>query len=278
MASRWRPSSNNGAAAGTGGFAAYAVQYNACMLARIVFAAASAALLPAQMVTDFQPPRAGCCLAGVAQTLAGQLQDWNQLGRYHADNARLKAQPAERDRVVFFGDSITDGWKLADSFPGKPFVNRGIGGQTTAQMLVRMMPDVIANKPAAFILLAGTNDIAQNAGPQTLEMIAQNIQAMSELARAHNIKVILCTLLPVSDYTRRPQTKRRPPADILALNGWIKEYAAQTGATVADYYTATVDDKGFLKDGYSSDGLHPDARGYELMAPVATAAIGRALR
>ncbi|MCC7236126.1 MAG: SGNH/GDSL hydrolase family protein [Bryobacterales bacterium] len=248
------------------------------MLARIVFAAASAALLPAQMVTDFQPPRAACCLAGAAQTLADQLQDWNQLGRYHADNARLKAMPAEPGRVVFFGDSITDGWKLAGTFPGKPYVNRGIGGQTTAQMLVRMMPDVIANKPAAFILLAGTNDIAQNAGPQTLEMIAQNIQAMSELARAHGVKVILCTLLPISDYTQRQQSKRRPPADILALNRWIKEYAAQTGAIVADYYAATADGEGFLKDGYSGDGLHPDAKGYELMAPAAQAAIDKALR
>jgi len=244
----------------------------------LFFASALSALSPAQVVTEFAPPRAGCCLAGAAQTLADQLQDWNQLGRYHADNQRLKAAPPAPGRVVFLGDSITDGWKLDNYFAGKPYVNRGISGQTTAQMLVRMMPDVLAHNPAAFILLAGTNDIARNAGPQTLEMITQNIQAMAELARAHNAKVILCTVLPVSDYTPRPQTQRRPPADILALNQWIKDYAARTGATIADYYAATVDDKGFLKDGYSGDGLHPNAKGYELMAPVAQAAIDKALR
>ncbi|MEP7366338.1 MAG: SGNH/GDSL hydrolase family protein [Acidobacteriota bacterium] len=237
-----------------------------------------AALPLAQLTTEFNPPKANCCLAGTAQSLADQLQDWNQLGRYYSDNARIKSMPSESGRVVFFGDSITDGWKLPVSFPGKPFVNRGIGGQTTAQMLVRMFPDVIALKPAAFILLAGTNDIARNNGQQTLEMITNNIEAMSELARTHNIKVILCTVMPISDYTPRPQSARRPPADILTLNAWIKDYAARTGATIADYYTATVDDKGFLKEGYSGDGLHPNAKGYELMAPVAQAAIDQAVR
>ncbi len=239
------------------------------------------ALLPAafaQLTEEFSPPRANCCLAGTAQSLADQLQDWNQLGRYHADNARLKGQPAESGRVVFYGDSITDGWKLPQWFAGKPYVNRGIGGQTTAQMLVRMYPDVVALKPAAMILLAGTNDIARNNGQQTLEMITNNFEAIATLARAHNIKVILCTVLPISDYTARPQSARRPPADILKLNAWIKEFAARTGATVADYYAATVDEKGFLKDGFSGDGLHPNAKGYDLMAPVAQAAIDQALR
>ena len=238
-------------------------------------------LLPAafaQLTEEFNPPRANCCLAGTAQSLADQLQDWNQLGRYHADNARLKAQPAEAGRVVFYGDSITDGWKLPQWFAGKPYVNRGIGGQTTAQMLVRMYPDVIVLKPAAMILLAGTNDIARNNGQQTLEMITNNFEAIATLARAQNIKVILCTVLPISDYTARPQSARRPPADILKLNAWIKEFAARTGATVADYYAATVDEKGFLKDGFSGDGLHPNAKGYDLMAPVAQAAIEQALR
>ena len=240
-----------------------------------------AAIIPAafaQLATEFDPPKANCCLAGTAQSLADQLQDWNQLGRYYADNVRLKGMPAEAGRVVFYGDSITDGWKLPVSFGAKPYVNRGIGGQTTAQMLVRMFPDVIALKPAAFILLAGTNDIARNNGQQTLEMITNNIEAMSELARVHNIKVILSTVLPISDYTPRPQSQRRPPADILALNAWLKDYAARTGATIADYYSATVDDKGFLKEGFSNDGLHPNAKGYELMAPVAQAAIDKTLR
>ena len=232
----------------------------------------------AQLVESYQPPRANCCLPAAAQVLADQLQDWNQLGRYHADNERLKATPPEPKRVVFLGDSITDGWKLTDSFPGKPYVNRGISGQTTAQMLVRMFPDVINLKPAALIVLAGTNDIARNTGPATVQQIADNFQAIAELARAHNIKVIFCTLLPVSDYTPRKQTERRPPADIQKLNAWLKDYSLRTGVTLADYFTPTVDDKGFLKDGYSNDGLHPNGKGYELMAPVAEAAIQQALR
>lgn len=230
-----------------------------------------------QLVDDFAAPRANCCLQSTAQALADQLQDWNQLGRYHADNVRLQAEAVPAGRVVFLGDSITDGWKLAQSFPGKPYVNRGIGGQTTPQMLVRMFPDVINLKPAAVILLAGTNDIARNTGPTTATMIQQNIQAMAELAKLHGIKVILCSVLPVSDYTQRPQTTRRPPADILKLNAWLKEYAAKTGAIYADYYAATVDEKGWLKDGFSGDGLHPNAKGYDLMAPIAESAIQRAL-
>ena len=222
--------------------------------------------------------RTDCCLLGRFRGLVEQLQDYNQLGRYYADDATLKAMPAEPKRVVFMGDSITDMWKLDKWFAGKPYVNRGISGQTTPQMLVRMYPDVIALKPAAIIILAGTNDISQNTGPETLEMIADNLRAISELARAHGIKVIICSLLPVSDYTQHPQTRNRPPADILKLNAWLKDYAAQTDAIFADYYAATVDDKGFLKDGFSNDGLHPNDKGYDLMAPVAEAAIQKALR
>ncbi len=238
----------------------------------------TALLLPAfsQTVEEYNPPRAACCLANTAQNLADQLQDWNQLGRYHADNQRLRALPADPNRVVFFGDSITDGWKLAESFPGKPYVNRGIGGQTTSQMLVRMFPDVINLKPAALIVLAGTNDIARNTGPVTLEMIQQNLQAITELAQAHQIKVVLCSVLPVSDYTNRKQTDRRPPVDILKLNAWLKSYAAQSGAVYADYFSATVDEHGLLKDGISGDGLHPNAKGYQIMAPIAEAAIAKA--
>ena len=239
-------------------------------------------LLPAaarcQLVDDFNPPKANCCLAGFAHSLADQLQDWNQLGRYHQDNERLKAQAAEPKRVVFLGDSITDGWNLGRSFPGKPYVNRGISGQTTPQMLVRMYPDVIDLKPAALIILAGTNDISRNTGPETLTMIEEDFQAMTELAQAHGIKVVLCSLLPVSDYTKYKQTGSRPPADILKVNAWMKEYAAKVHAVYADYFTATVDEKGMLKDGYSGDGLHPNEKGYELMAPVAQAAIEQAFR
>ncbi len=244
----------------------------------VLLATVCAAHAQAQLVDEFQPPRAGCCLASTAQSLADQLQDWNQLGRYHADNQRLKALPPDSGRVVFLGDSIADGWRLAEAFPGKSYVNRGISGQTTAQMLVRMFPDVINLKPVTLVVLAGTNDIARNTGPQTIEMIAQNFQAITELAQFHGIKVVLCSLLPVSDYTLRKQTERRPPGDILRLNAWLKDYAARVNAVYADYYSVTVDEKGFLKEGASGDGLHPNAKGYQLMSPVVEAAIEQAHR
>jgi lysophospholipase L1-like esterase len=241
----------------------------------------------AQLAEEFNPPRANCCLAMSARGLAEQLQDWNQLGRYHQANQELKKQPNNPERVVFMGDSITDFWKLDEYFPGKPYVDRGISGQTTPQMLVRMYPDVIDLKPAAMVLLAGINDVSRNTGPSTAEMIQQNIMAMTELAQHHGIKVVLCSLLPVSDYpfqrqqdsarSRIRMTDGHPPADILKLNAWMKNYAARVNATYADYFTALLDEKGWLKDGYSADGLHPNADGYKVMAPIAASAIQRAL-
>ncbi|HET9385375.1 MAG TPA: SGNH/GDSL hydrolase family protein [Gemmatimonadales bacterium] len=256
-----------------------------------LFAAEPAA---AQVVDEFNPPRANCCLVNTARTLAEQLQDWNQLGRYHQANQQLKQQPVPAGRVVFMGDSITDGWNLAESFPRKPFVNRGIGGQVTAQMLVRLYPDVIDLKPAAMVVLAGTNDIARNNGPVTLTMIEQNIMAMTELAQLHGIKVLLSSVMPISDYPylrqqsappapavqggrgappRQKMTDGRPPSDILKLNAWMKEYAATVNATYVDYFSATVDDNGWLKDSISGDGLHPNADGYAIMTRVLTAAL-----
>jgi lysophospholipase L1-like esterase len=146
------------------------------------------------------------------------------------------------------------------------------------QMLVRMHPDVIHLRPAAFILLAGTNDIARNTGPETLEMVEDNVRAMCELAASHNIKIILCLLTPVSNYAKAKQTERRPPADIVNLNYWMESYARDVHAQIADYYAGLVDDKGMLREGYSEDGLHPNARGYELLAPIAEAAIESALK
>lgn len=246
----------------------------------------------AQLADTYSLPRpANCCLLNTAAMLAEQLQDWNQLGRYHEANLELMKRPVERGRVVFLGDSITDGYRLDEAFPGKPYVNRGISGQTTAQMLVRFYPDVLALKPEAVIILAGTNDIARNNGPQTLEMIQDNIMAMTELAQGHGVKVVLCALLPINDRTIIPaggrgggptprpriQSVQRPPADLLKFNAWLKRYAADKGAAYADYYTATVDAQGFLRDGYTNDGLHPNAEGYALMTPVASAAIAEAL-
>ena len=227
----------------------------------------------AQIATDFKPPRAGCCLAGTAQNLADQLKDWNQLGRYHAANEELEKQPADPKRVVFMGDSITDGWPLAEAFPGKPYVNRGISGQTTAQMLVRMYPDVVSLQPAAMVLLAGTNDIAANNGPQTLDMIRQNVMAMVELAQVHDIKVILCAVTPISGR----QSEHRPPADILRLNAWLKDYAAKTRSAYVDYHAAVVDAQGEFRSGYSDDGLHPNARGYLLMKTAVSRALDDAV-
>lgn len=244
----------------------------------------------AQIADEFALPRAAnCCLLNSAVALAEQLQDWNQLGRYHAANQALLAQPAQPGRVVYIGDSITDGWQLEGSFPGKPYVNRGISGQTTAQMLVRFYPDVLALNPDAVVIFAGTNDIARNNGPQTMQMIQHNIMAMTELAQGHGVKVILGTIMPINDRTvmrgpgaqeprPRIQSTARPPEDILAMNAWLKSYAAEKGAFIADFYSATVDSEGFLRDGITTDGLHPNAQGYELMAPVVSAAIEQALR
>lgn len=231
-----------------------------------------------QLVKGFKPAQQTCCRNPFAKYVAAALDDWNQLGRYHADDERIEREPAQPGRVVFMGDSITDFWKLGDSFPGKPYFNRGISGQITSQMLVRMFPDVIDLHPAAVIILAGTNDIAGNYGPETMEMVEENFTAMTELAERHGIRVILCSLTPVSDYTKHKQTAHRPPADILELNQWIRAYAGKAHATFADYYSVSVDSQGMFRKGYSDDGLHPNALGYKLMAPVAKAAIEKALR
>ncbi|MCM3901206.1 MAG: SGNH/GDSL hydrolase family protein [Pyrinomonadaceae bacterium] len=218
--------------------------------------------------------------------LETRLRDWPALGRYREQNRTLPA-PASESRVVFMGDSITDGWddpQYGGFFPGKPYVNRGIGGQTTPQMLIRFRSDVIALKPEVVVILAGTNDIAGNTGPMTLEQIEDNLTSMAELARVHRIRVVLASVMPVSDYEKtadgqpRNQTTRRPPEKIKALNEWIKRYAAANKLTYLDYFSAMVDDKGFFKDELSNDGLHPNDKGYQVMAPLAEAAIERALK
>ena len=206
------------------------------------------------------------------------LEDWPNLARYRAANAALAAPAAGEDRVVFMGDSITDAWgrRYGKFFPGKPYVNRGISGQTTPQMLIRFRPDVIALKPKAVVILAGTNDIAGNTGPMTLEEIEGNLISMAELAGANGIKVVLSSVMPVCDYIR-PQTERRPPAKILALNQWIKDYAARNRLVYLDYYSVMVDDSGMLKKEITNDGLHPNDAGYELIEPLAAKAISQAL-
>jgi lysophospholipase L1-like esterase len=206
------------------------------------------------------------------------LQDWADLSRYRDANVKLPPPAAGENRVVFMGDSITDGWgrHYGTFFPGKPYVNRGISGQTTPQMLVRFRPDVVNLQPKVVVILAGTNDIAGNTGPESLEDIEGNIMSMAELAHANSIKVVLSSLTPVCDYIK-PQTERRPPEKIVALNEWIKGYCQKNGDVYLDYYSATIDDHKMFKKDLTFDGLHPNTAGYDVMMPLAEEAIRQAL-
>ena len=214
-----------------------------------------------------------------ASRIAVFTDDFGQLARYRDANSSLKAPAAGENRVVFFGDSITDIWKLEDYFPGKPYINRGIGGQTTPQMLVRFRQDVIDLHPSVVVILAGTNDIAGNTGPMTLENIEANYSSLAELARAHNIRVVFSSVLPVHNYTPKSQDffAQRSPEKILALNRWLKDYCAANTLIYLDYFTLMVDDKGLLKRDLAEDGLHPNPAGYKIMASLAEAAVAKAL-
>ncbi len=202
--------------------------------------------------------------------------DFGWLAHFQEADAMLGAPKPGEDRVVFMGDSITEGWKLADSFPGKSYVNRGISGQTTPQMLVRFRQDVIDLKPKAVILLAGTNDLAGNTGPMTIEQTEGNIASMAELARANGIRVVLCSILPALDYWWAPG--RDPAPKILAINLWLKSYAAKNGFAYVDYYAAMKDGRDGLPATLSKDGVHPLPAGYAIMAPLAEAGIEKALK
>lgn len=206
------------------------------------------------------------------------LQDWANLRRYGKDNSQLAIPDAGQNRVVFMGDSITDAWGRGRGtfFPGKPYINRGISGQTTPQMLIRFRPDVIALKPKVVVILAGTNDLAGNTGPATVEEIEGNLESMAQLAVANDIKVVLASVTPVCDYIK-PQTARRPPQKIVTLNAWIKEYCTRNHHVYLDYYSSMVDDRNMLKAALTYDGLHPNDAGYEIMSPLASQAIEAAL-
>jgi lysophospholipase L1-like esterase len=215
------------------------------------------------------------------------LKDWPNLGRYREANTRLSFPTRGESRVVFLGDSTTEMWGDAASggfFPGKPYINRGISGQTTAQMLIRFHSDVVELQPKAVVILAGTNDIAGNSGPKTLEAIENNLATMWEIAEEHGIRVIIASLLPVSDYEINrvgepiKQTTLRPPEQIIELNAWIKVNAPKHGHIYLDYFSAVVDEKGFLKDELSDDGLNVNAKGYAVIGPLAEQAILLALK
>lgn len=268
-------------------------------LARLLLPIAMLALAARVAVaqTPAQPPldpallTADAVAAAVRSAVAneGRLRDWANLNRYRDQNKAVV-----KSDVVFMGDSITDAWpqprfwptadgKPGAFFGGKPYTGRGISAQTTPQMLIRMRPDVVALRPRAVVILAGTNDIAGNTGPMTDEEIAGNIASMCEIAVANGIKVVLSSILPTSNYHQganqpAPQTVLRPLARIRKLNDWMKQYAAEKGHVYLDYFTAMVDAQGMLKAEFSTDDLHPNTEGYAVMAPLAQAAIDRALR
>lgn len=215
-----------------------------------------------------------------ASRIAVFTDDYGQLARYRDADAALGAPANGENRVVFFGDSITDIWHLDQYFPGKSYVNRGIGGQTTPQMLVRFRQDVIDLHPNVVVILAGTNDIAGNTGPMRNEDIEANLASMAELARAHTVRVVFSSVLPVHNYTDKSKDffAQRPTARILELNTWLKDYCSKNGVVYLDYFSALVDDKGMMKKELADDGLHPNDAGYKIMAPLADAAIAKAAK
>jgi lysophospholipase L1-like esterase len=214
-----------------------------------------------------------------ASRIAIYTDDFGQLARYRAENTTVGQPAANENRVVFIGDSITDYWKLADYFPGKPYLNRGVDGQSTPEMLVRFRQDVIELHPKVLVVLAGTNDVAGVTGRTRDEDIEANYASMAELARVHGIRVVFASLLPVHNYTEdaKKSFALRPRERILALNRWLKDYCAKNGLVYLDYFSALVDKQGMLKREISDDGLHPNAAGYKIMAPLTEKAIAKAL-
>jgi lysophospholipase L1-like esterase len=214
-----------------------------------------------------------------ASRIAIYTDDFGQLARYREANAALAPPAAGEDRVVFIGDSITDYWKLPDYFSGKPYINRGVDGQTTPEMLLRFRQDVIDLHPKVVVVLAGTNDIAGVTGRTSNEDIEANYASMADLARAHSIRMVFASILPVHNYTHDAEESfaLRPRERILALNKWIKDYCAKNRFVYLDYFSALVDERGMLKRSLADDGLHPTNAGYQIMASLAEKAIQKAL-
>jgi lysophospholipase L1-like esterase len=253
----------------------------------VAMVAVCANVVLAQAQTQAPSKPAGDCaelteVKARLETAEKRLNDWPNLARYRDENAKVPDPAKNEQRVVFMGDSITDMWaqpRFGGFFPGKPYIDRGISGQTTPQMLLRFRADVMALQPKVVVILAGTNDLAGNTGPITLEETEGNLASMGELARANGIRVVLSSVMPVSNYGHDREGNlldvriKRPPEKILELNAWIRKYAAEKGHVYLDYFTAMVDEHGLLKKELSEDGLHPNAAGYAVMAPLAEKAI-----
>lgn len=203
------------------------------------------------------------------------LFDFPWLARYKDADAKLGPPAADEIRVVFMGDSITEGWKLDQSFPGKPYINRGISGQTTPQMVLRFHQDVVNLKPKVVVILGGINDIAANTGPMSLEDTENNFRAMTEIATANGIKVVLCSVLPAYDFPWSPGMQ--PAPKVVELNKWLSSFAESKGFVYVDYYAAMKDDRGGLPAKLSRDGVHPNPAGHAIMEPLVAAGIEKAL-
>lgn len=233
----------------------------------------------AQTGTEQLSPPAITNLQRQLERMQTTVHDYGNLTRYHEEDLKLPTPAPGENRVVFLGDSITDFWgrRGAPFFPGRPYVNRGISGQVTPQMLLRFRQDVVDLKPKVVVILAGTNDIGGSLGPIPDDATKNNLMSMVELAAANHIRVVLSSLTPVCDSVQ-PQTAKRPPAKILALNEWIKDYAGQHNVIYLDYYPHMIDEAGMLRASLTVDCLHPNQAGYDVMAPLAEQAIRKALQ
>lgn len=258
-----------------------------CVLAVLGMAAALSAqapvkapgLSPAAAPQGAAPAQAKAPPAGYAEYKKAHdeqlLSDFPWLARFKQADAALGPPAPGEDRVVFMGDSITEGWHLGDSFPGKPYINRGISGQTSPQMVLRFRQDVIDLKPKVVLILAGTNDVAGNTGPMTPEETEDNLASMADLAAFNHIRVVLCSITPAFDFPWSPGLQPAPKID--ALNDWIRNYAAEKGYVYVDYHSAMKDTRDGLPANLSHDGVHPNPAGYAIMAPLAEAGIEKAL-
>jgi lysophospholipase L1-like esterase len=204
--------------------------------------------------------------------------DWANFRRYAKDNEAVGTPKAGEVRVVFMGNSITEGWKNSrpEFFSGRPYINRGISGQTTPQMVLRFKPDVVNLKPRVVVILAGINDIAGNTGPMTIEQTFDNITSMAEIAKANQIKVVLCSVLPAYDFPWSPG--KEPAGKVVALNALLKEYAKKQGLVYVDYFAAMADERKGLPAHLANDGIHPTEAGYKIMEPLVEKGIAEALK